>query len=226
MINKILTRIRLYNYKMKLIPIKFNSPKNIDFGNAKSFECNSLENRFETFIKYVCSLKVVEGLWLEFGVATGETTSRYVRLMPETAKPLIGFDWFLGLPEDWAKHKKGKFSTGGIIPNIDGAQMEIGLFEDSIPKFKSMNHRNISVLIIDCDTYSATKTVFTHLKNLIQVGTIIIFDEIHNGSRNYPEWYLHEFKAFQEFIRESDLEFEWLAYVSNGEQAAARITHK
>jgi hypothetical protein len=81
-------------------------------------------------------------------------------------------------------------------------------------------------LIIDCDTYSATKTIFTHLKNQIQVGTIIIFDELHNGSENYPEWYLNEFKAFSEFIKENELEFEWLAYVSNGEQATARITRK
>ena len=226
MMNKILNRVRLYKYKIRLVLIKFNSPESIDFGNSKSFECYSFEDRYETYIKYVCSLKIIEGLWLEFGVATGETTSRYVQLMPEKAKPLIGFDWFQGLPENWAKHKKGTFSTGGVIPNIDGARMEIGLFKNSLPKFTSINHEDISVLIIDCDTYSATKTIFTHLKNQIQVGTIIIFDELHNGSENYPEWYLHEFKAFSEFIKENELEFEWLAYVSNSEQATARITRK
>ena len=46
------------------------------------------------------------------------------------------------------------------------------------------------------------------------------------GGTDYPEWYLHEFKAFSEFIKENELEFEWLAYVSNGEQATARITRK
>jgi predicted O-methyltransferase YrrM len=223
MLARVINRVRVECYEIKLAFIKLKHRESIDFGNTKSFICDSFEHRYETYVKYVISTGVIDGSWLEFGVATGATTSKYVKIMPNEAKPLIGFDWFQGLPEKWAKHKKGTFSTAGTVPIVDGARMEIGLFEDTLPKFSAQEHKNISVLIIDCDTYSATKTIFNNLQHHIQVGTVIIFDEIHNGSGIYPEWYKHEYKAFLEFIEQNQLKFEWIAYVKNGEQASVRI---
>ncbi len=216
--------IRKYSLSLSY-SIKNLLPKEeIKFGNAKSFNCDSFENRYQTYVKYVCSHARQPGLWMEFGVATGETTRKYVQLMDAKDKPLYGFDWFRGLPEKWAKHKKGAFSTGGFVPTIDGAEFVVGLFEETLPNFIVQKKSKISVLIIDCDTYSATKTIFDYCGDRLQVGSILIFDEIHNGSGIYSAWANHEYRAFQEFVKNSKIKYEWIAYVENGEQAALRVT--
>lgn len=67
--------------------------------------------------------------------------------------------------------------------------------------------------------YSSTQTMFKLLKNNIQAGTVIVFDEYFN----YPNWENGEFLAFQEFISETGLKYEYLGYVYNSTQVAVRI---
>lgn len=52
-------------------------------------------------------------------------------------------------------------------------------------------------------------------------GTIILFDEFYN----YPNYRLHEYKAFQEFLDQHSFEAEYLAFNTRHEQVAVRI-HK
>jgi hypothetical protein len=111
----------------------------------------------------------------------------------------------------------------GQIPKIDGAEMIVGLFEDSLPGFVQDKISNISVLIVDCDLYSSTKTIFNYVKDYLVEGTIIIFDEIHNGSGIYKQWMEHEYKAFNELIIEKNLNYKWIAYEKFGEQASLMI---
>jgi len=191
----------------------------MEFNNAKSFICSHFENRYETYIKYTLEFAKLEGLWLEFGVATGQTTSKYVDYMPQSNKPIYGFDSFEGIPENWAEHPKGTFTTHGKVPQITGAEIIVGWFENTLPNFIRDKGRPISVLIVDCDVYSSTKTIFDNCKNLIVPGTVIIFDEIYN----YPTYQDHEYKAFLEFVKEKNVEYEWIAYVENGEQASCLI---
>jgi len=191
----------------------------MDLSKAKSFTCYSFENRYETYIKYTLEFAKLDGLWLEFGVATGQTTKKYVEYMPEKNKPLYGFDSFEGIPEDWAHHTKGTFTTHGKVPKISGAEMIVGLFDDTIQSFVKSIKSPISVLIIDCDLYSSTKTIFENLKQFIVPGTVIIFDELYN----YPTYENHEYKAFIEFVQENNIDYEWIAYVDNGEQVSAII---
>ena len=192
----------------------------INFGDAKKFSPSSFEERYNYYIKYTLTKAKIDGLWLEFGVATAQTTKKYVEFMPENNKPIYGFDSFLGLPENWAGHGKGAFSTKGQIPTVDGAKMIDGWFDNTLPKFMSENNKDISVLIVDCDVYSSTKTIFENCKNNIVEGTVIIFDEVHN----YNDWENHEYKAFMEFLEDKKAEFEWIGYVDNGEQASCIIT--
>jgi hypothetical protein len=112
----------------------------------------------------------------------------------------------------------------GQIPKIKGAEMIVGLFEDSLPGFVKDKISNIAVLIVDCDLYSSTKTIFDYVKDYIVEGTIIIFDEIHNGSGIYKQWAEHEYKAFSELIIENNLNYKWIAYEKFGEQASLMIT--
>ena len=71
----------------------------------------------------------------------------------------------------------------------------------------------------DSDLYSSTKTTLDNLKGRIQKGTVIVFDEY----LNYPGWEENEFKAFQEFIQETGLKYEYIGYVFNAKQTAVRI---
>jgi hypothetical protein len=198
----------------------------IDFKNAKKFKSNSFDERYDTYIRHVLSNLEIEGLCLEFGVSSAETTKKYVEMLPEKYKPMYGFDWFKGLPEKWMGHGVGAFSNDGKIPKVDGCVMVNGLFEDTLPNFIELNDKPISLLIVDCDLYSSTKTIFDYCDKNISVGTVIIFDEIHNGDGINYEWMEHEYKAFIEFVERNNVEFEWIAYVENGEQASCKITKK
>jgi len=95
-----------------------------------------------------------------------------------------------------------------------------GLFEDTIDAFLiDYNIDKISLIHIDCDLYSSTKTVLDHIRDKIVSGTIIIFDEYFN----YPNWQIHEFKAFQEFIIDNNLKYKYLLYNDTHEQVAIQI---
>ena len=95
-----------------------------------------------------------------------------------------------------------------------------GFFEESLPSFVAQ-HQNeqIAFLHIDCDLYSATKTVLNMLGNMLRPGCIIVFDEYFN----YPDWKNGEYKAFAEYIAKSGRSFEYVAYVRNGTQVAVRL---
>jgi hypothetical protein len=53
----------------------------------------------------------------------------------------------------------------------------------------------------------------------LQVGTVIVFDEYFN----YPNWEHHEFKAWQEFVEQHRVQYDYLAYAR--QQVAVRIRH-
>lgn len=98
-----------------------------------------------------------------------------------------------------------------------------GLFEETIDKFVlSLPDQNnyISLLHIDCDLYSSTKTIFNKLGFLIKKDTIIVFDEYFN----YPGWRKHEFKAFQEFIAEKNIFYKYIGFVSQHQQVCIQVT--
>jgi hypothetical protein len=46
------------------------------------------------------------------------------------------------------------------------------------------------------------------LSDRFDAGTVILFDEYFN----YPGWERHEFKAWQEFVEEKSVEYEYLGY--------------
>jgi hypothetical protein len=148
---------------------------------------------------------------LEFGVATGESLKYITENISTDKFKIYGFDSFEGLPEDWigTECKKGCFSTNGIIPNINGCKFYKGWFEDTIDQYiKSESTKPISLLHIDCDLYSSTKTILNKLLPYIGTNTIILFDE----------WYYNcdyrcndgEQKAFFEWIVQNNISFEFM----------------
>jgi hypothetical protein len=55
-------------------------------------------------------------------------------------------------------------------------------------------------------------------ERLVQ-DSVIVFDEFFN----YPGWKQHEFKAFMEFVENSDRKFNYIGYVYKHSQVAVKI---
>ena len=161
-----------------------------------------------------------DGLHLEFGVYKGDSINNFAELLPDVI--WYGFNLFEGLPETWTLGAKaGAFSIGGRLPPVRAnVRLTKGFFEQTLPAFVAQNSAaKIALLHIDCDLYSATKTIFANVGEMLAPGSIIIFDELIN----YHGWEEGEFKAFMEFVEEHKVTFEYVAYNRTGSQVAVRI---
>ena len=85
-----------------------------------------------------------------------------------------------------------------------------GWFNDTLPEFFKNNKQEIDFIHFDCDLFSSTKTILDLAGNRLHKGTILIFDEYFN----YPNWKNHEFKAFQQFVKNKNIQYEYLAFTS------------
>ena len=151
----------------------------------------------------------LRGHILDLGVYKGGSTRRLARIYPE--ETIHGFDSFEGLPDDWSHTLKGDFGEiKGTLPNVPkNVVLYKGWFEDTLPPWKAANRdRSISILRVDCDIYSSTKTIFDVLGDRLESGSWIVFDELIG----YRGWEQHEYKAFREFIERTGLNFTYVAY--------------
>lgn len=153
------------------------------------------------------------GVALEFGVGSGESLNCIARYLP-----VIGFDSFKGLPENW----RPGFDKGAFYYDFDevlsrtapNSVLVPGLFEDTLPGYGWEGMRDIKLIHIDCDLYSSTKTVLENLPwRAIRRphGTqkaIIIFDEWHG----YPGAEQHEQRAWREAAEKFDLDWEIIGH--------------
>ena len=150
------------------------------------------------------------GIAVEFGVGKGEST----RLIAEHM-PVLGFDSFAGLPEDWRDgYPAGSFACDP--PDIPNAEFVIGLFEDTLPAFTRFG--DIGLVHIDCDLYSSTKTALDHIGHHLKPGCYVVFDEWHG----YDGAELHEQKAWREFAERTGVTWDVIGH--SFEQWAIRLT--
>lgn len=162
-----------------------------------------------------------DGLVLEFGVATGNTTN--IIANASNGRTVHGFDSFEGLPEDWSGHveTRGAFSQKGNLPKVvNNVILHKGWFSDSLPDFLEKNQDKIAFLHIDCDLYSSTQDVLSLLKDRLQIGTVIEFDEYFN----YPNWQQHEYRAWQEFVTDNNIRYKYIALTAHDGKVAIEIT--
>jgi len=161
----------------------------------------------------------VEGLVMEFGVYQGKS----LRLIAaRVAQTVYGFDSFQGLPEDWTHfQRKGRFSLEGVPPRFEESNVALvpGWFEQTLPGFLAAHAGPARFVHADADLYSSTVTILKSLRERIMPGTVIVFDEYFN----YPGWEQHEFRAFQEFIRETGLRYQYLGFASGASAVAVKI---
>ena len=162
-----------------------------------------------------------DGLFLEFGVYKGDSINRLAGLKPGVH--WHGFDSFVGLPEAWTMGARaGAFGVGGRLPPVrDNVTLIAGFFEQTLKPFAAEHcGAKVAFLHVDCDLYSATRTILAELGDMLQPGCIIVFDEYFN----YTGWQDGEYKAFVEFVAEKKRTFDYIGYVRTGGQVAVRLT--
>lgn len=167
---------------------------------------------------FVQQAQNLDGLVLEFGVATGGTLSRIATTLPN--RTVYGFDWFKGLPEDWANgYNAGHFACDKPTNLPENAVIVDGLFKKTVPGFiKEHKEEKVAFMHIDCDIYSSAKYVLDKFEKKFQDGSIIVFDELIKYN-NYEQ---HEWKAWNEFLEKTKYKYEVLGR-AHVESVAFRI---
>jgi hypothetical protein len=163
----------------------------------------------------VSPLVLQGGLILEFGVARGRSIRHWAGIFP--THDIYGFDGFEGIYEPWNGLPAGHFAQDP--PSVpDNVHLVVGRFDQTLDTWAATHPGFISLLHIDCDLYSATRDVFRVLRNRIQPGTIIVFDEYWN----YPGWQQHEFRAWQE----QRIPYRYIGHVHGGnyQPVAVQVT--
>lgn len=167
-------------------------------------------------LRHAVASATVPGMALEFGVATGTT----LRLIVEHHQdgPVFGFDSFQGLPETWRPGwSAGEFAQEP--PQVDGAELVVGLFADTLPGFLAAHPGTVSFLHLDADLYSSTATVLERVGPRLVAGSVVLFDEYYN----YAGWQDHEHRAWREHAERTGIAWSYLGLTLDDEQVSVRV---
>jgi O-methyltransferase len=166
----------------------------------------------------------IEGDYYEFGLYRGYTfwyAQQAANRVGRSSMRFFGFDSFEGLPEvEGADRKAGIFVSGDYRCTKPAVEAELlqqgfdwdraalieGYFDRSLtPEVKQTHSMGKAALVlVDCDLYQSTVPVLAFLADLLQDGTIVLFDD----------WYCFdsedqgEPRAFREFLHAHP---EWAA---------------
>ncbi|MEI4272313.1 TylF/MycF/NovP-related O-methyltransferase [Klenkia sp. LSe6-5] len=189
----------------------------LDFVEERLGGTNSSPGKLPALEDALASVRT-EGMYLEFGVATGGT----LRIIAAAAqgREVFGFDSFEGLPERWRPgHDAGLFAMAEL-PQVEGAELVVGWFSDTLPAFLQEHPGPVAFLHLDADLYSSTRTVLEALGDRLRPGSVVLFDEY----LNYPGWQEHEHKAWEEWSTATGVSYEYLGFAVDDEQLFLRIT--
>jgi len=141
-------------------------------------------------LRHIVNQLTPDGYALEFGVAEGTSLNIIAQQMP-----VVGFDSFDGLPEDWGPYPRGSRACAAPEPP-DNVRLVKGLYADTLPLFDFSSVDPIKLVHIDCDLYSSTVTVLEHVGPHLKPGCFVVFDEWLGN-----DWYVdHEQKAWREYV--------------------------
>ena len=149
---------------------------------------------------YMTSLDGVEGDYLEFGVYTGSSISAAIefskRSLVERRQPVrfFGFDSFKGFGElksggeEHPFYKDLNFETSAekvrrrLSRQVkDRIRVVAGFFDETLKGKQPSDYgiEKASVVMVDCDTYSAAVPAFDFLRPALQEGTIMLIDDFY-----------------------------------------------
>ena len=159
------------------------------------------------------------GGYLEFGVFNGSSIScmHTASVKASVNIRLFGFDAFEGLPEgaeneDDGVWKKGFYSCAfeqmkkcllKRNVNPDNIEWVKGWYDKTLSDslVKKFNIRNLSIVFIDCDTYSSSKTVLNFIAPIITSPVIVCLDDWKLNDLDIKG--MGKYKAFNEFLEEN-----------------------
>jgi len=151
----------------------------------------------------------IDGPIMEFGVDDGTS---FIPLCKLTSRKVHGFDAWEGL-EDGGKWRGGiehqdMFQNKGQVPfKVPGNAIIVkGWFDKTLPNYK-FEQKQAKFINIDCDTYSATKTVLDNIGQYIKKGTVIRLDDYFN---EYNFRGQTQFTAWGEFVKANKIKYEYL----------------
>ena len=111
-------------------------------------------------------------------MATG-TTLKIIADAVAGDRTVVGFDVLHRLARDLAHRFPGGRIRAGI-PDVPGAEVVAGLFEDTLPGFLARNEEPVAFVHVDCDLYSSTKTVLDLVGDRLAPDAVLVFDEFFN----------------------------------------------
>jgi len=149
-----------------------------------------------------------DNLFLEFGVFKGTSINLFAKYLFGKKLEIFGFDSFEGLEEEWITDEYnpvGTFSLNKKVPKVlKNVNIIKGKVQTTLENFlKAHKNKKIIFVHMDMDTYTPTKYVLSKIKPFLQKGSIILFDEFYG----FPNWQLHEYKAFKEEFIEKDYKY-------------------
>lgn len=176
-----------------------------------------LESKFVEAIKLLLESEESIGDYLEFGVYTGTSMACMYRAAKRTNTPsmgFFGFDSFEGLEasvedEDAGVWESGRYSCPRSVTewylrrekvDMDRVELVEGWFRDSLNEAMAqrLNLQKASVVMVDCDNYSAAKQALEFAGKFIQDQCVVFFDDWH--SHDLDKKGLGEKRAFDEFL--------------------------
>lgn len=196
-----LTGARLPSSALRQLQASLNYMKIGQWMRSHTFlidrRCIGREGVWESVLKSVRDKQV---LYLEFGVAYGESMRYWANQLKNRKSVLHGFDSFVGLPEGAGPWRRGQFDAGGYVPDIRDSRVRFfkGWFDEVLPTYVLPEHE-VLVINMDADLYSSSIFVLRHLRPFIKPGTFVYFDEMNHVDQ--------EPRAFDEFIAETGLNF-------------------
>jgi O-methyltransferase len=161
--------------------------------------------------------QALTGDYYEFGLYRGYSfwhAQNEADRLGLTGMRFFGFDSFEGLPEvEGADREKGIFFSGDYACGRDQVYSRLeaegfdwsraalieGFFDQSLTPEVKVDHAMgpAAVVLIDCDLYQSTVPVLAFLDDLLQDGSIVLFDDWYcfgdSGDRG-------EQRAFREFL--------------------------
>lgn len=174
--------------------------------NFVKFLNNPGDGDLNSYIKYCVEKSnpdlTSDGLFMEFGVFTGNTFLMIRRTLPKKIT-LYGFDTFTGLPEDWVDEDTNNiiFPKGAFVPPykmnpIQDCELIEGDIFSTLQPFLDTHAFPIKFVHFDMDLYKPTKYALKLMCKQFIEGTVLVFDDFYN----LPGWRHHSFKAVEEMI--------------------------
>ncbi len=156
----------------------------------------------------------------EFGVYCGWSIQWWVCHNKHPESRFVGFDSFVGLPEDWGSSRRaGDFSTAGVTPDVQDARctFQVGWFHQTLPAvLGQLGQQQRTIIHMDADLYRSTIFVLLQIGPHLKPGDLIIFDEFEDSA--------HEYRAFEDYVAILGASYEVVGATAGCQQTAVVLS--